>query len=98
MLYATKAEVKKRFGTGWAWVWMKMLDETTQVSLPNLRAVSAVAAVIQWGMSSDCCGVGGMSAGERQRCTLWDAVTGQPVKASAHLRFIYTRSSWWWCC
>ena len=22
-----------------------------------------------------------MRAGERQRCTLWDAVTGQPVKA-----------------
>ena len=46
MLYATKAEEKRRFGTGGAWVWMKMLDETTQVSLPNLRAVSAVAAGI----------------------------------------------------
>lgn len=46
MLYATKAEGERRFGTGWAWVWMKMLDETTQVSLPNLRTVSAVAAVI----------------------------------------------------
>lgn len=46
MLYATKAEEERRFGTRGAWVWMKMLDETTQVSLPNLRAVSAVAAVI----------------------------------------------------
>lgn len=46
MLYATKAEGERRFGTGWAWVWMKMLDETTQVSLPNLRVVSAVAAGI----------------------------------------------------
>ncbi len=46
MLYATKAEGEGRFGTGGAWFWMKMLDETTQVSLPNLRAVSAVAAVI----------------------------------------------------
>ncbi len=46
MLYATKAEGERRFGTGWAWVWMKMLDETTQVSLPDFRAVSAVAAVI----------------------------------------------------
>ena len=98
MLYATKAEGKGRIGTGWAWVWMKMLDETTQVSLPNLRAVSAVAAGIHWGMASGCCCVGGMRAGERQRCTLWDAVTGLPVKASAHLRFIYTRSSWWRCC
>lgn len=98
MLYATKAEGKGRIGTEWAWVWMKMLDETTQVSLPNLRTVSAVAAGIQWRMAWGCCGVGGMRAGERQRCTLWDAVTGQPVKASAHLRFIYTRSSWWRCC
>lgn len=46
MLYATKAEGERRFGTGWAWVWMKMLDEATQVSLPNLRVVSAVAAGI----------------------------------------------------
>lgn len=46
MLYATKAEGERRFGTGWAWFWMKMLDETTQVSLPNLRVVSAVAAGI----------------------------------------------------
>ena len=46
MLYATKAEEERRFGTGGAWVWMKMRDETTQVSLPNLRVVSAVAAGI----------------------------------------------------
>ena len=76
MLYATKAEEKRRFGTRGAWVWMKMLDETTQVSLPNLRAVSAVFEGNQRGMASGCCGVGGMRAGERQRCTLWDAVTG----------------------
>ena len=46
MLFATKAEGKGRIGTGGAWVWMKMRDETTQVSLPNLRVVSAVAAGI----------------------------------------------------
>lgn len=46
MLYATKAEGKGRIGTGGARFWMKMLDETTQVSLPNLRVVSAVAAGI----------------------------------------------------
>lgn len=49
MLYATKAEEERRFGTRWAWVWMKMLDKTTQVSLPNLRAVSAVFEGIRRG-------------------------------------------------